>query len=88
MISKYWRKIGLFILIIACLFNITYKIVHKASLKTQLEASAKYIQEENKIKFNITLEKKKQICYAYKQQILSIKGRGEYVNENRNTSRI
>lgn len=48
MISKYWRKIGLFILIVACLFNITYKIVHKTSLKTQLEASAKYIQEENK----------------------------------------
>ena len=41
MISKYWKKIGL--------FNITYKIVHKVSLKTQLEASAEYIQqEENK----------------------------------------
>jgi hypothetical protein len=49
MISKYWKKIGLFILIVACLFNITYKIVHKVSLKTQLEASAEYIQqEENK----------------------------------------
>ena len=33
MISKYWKKIGLIILIIACLFNITYKIVHKVSLK-------------------------------------------------------
>ena len=48
MISKYWRKIGLIILIVACLFNITYKIVHKVSLKTQLEGSAKYIQQENK----------------------------------------
>ena len=48
MLAKYWKKIGLFILIVACLFNITYKIVHKVSLKTQLEASAKYIQEENK----------------------------------------
>ena len=50
MISKYWKKIGLIILIIACLFNITYKIVHKASLKSQLEKSVEYMteQEENK----------------------------------------
>lgn len=46
MITKYWRKIGLIILIIACLFNITSKIVHKTSLKSQLEASAKYMLEQ------------------------------------------
>lgn len=46
MIAKYWRKIGLIVLVIACLFNITSKIVHKTSLKSQLEASAKYMSEE------------------------------------------
>lgn len=46
MISKYWRKLGLIILIIVCLFNVTNKIVHKISLKKQLEASAEYIQEQ------------------------------------------
>ena len=46
MIAKYWRKIGLIILIIACLFNITSKIVHKTTLKSQLEASAEYMLEQ------------------------------------------
>lgn len=49
MLAKYWKKIGLFILIVACIFNIMLKIVHKTSLKTELEATATYVnQEENK----------------------------------------
>ena len=50
MLAKYWKKIGLFILIVACVFNIMVKFVHKTSLKNELEASATYInqQEENK----------------------------------------
>ena len=49
MLAKYWKKIGLFILIIACIFNVMTKFVRKLSLKTELEASATYVnQEENK----------------------------------------
>ena len=52
MLAKYWKKIGLFILIVACIFNIMNKLVKKLSLNTELEASAKYVkkinQEENK----------------------------------------
>ena len=52
MIAKYWKKIGLFILLIACLFNIVSKIVSKTSVRDELEASAIYEQaqeyEENK----------------------------------------
>lgn len=49
MLAKYWKKIGLFILIIACIFNVMTKFVHKMSLKSELEASATYVnQEENK----------------------------------------
>lgn len=52
MLAKYWKKIGLFILIVACIFNIMNKFVHKMSLKAELESSATYInqqqQEENK----------------------------------------
>ena len=44
MIAKHWKKIGLIILIIACLFNIVTKIVHKTSLKQELQASAGYVQ--------------------------------------------
>ena len=49
MLAKYWKKIGLFILIVACIFNVMTKFVHKMSLKSELEASATYVnQEENK----------------------------------------
>ena len=50
MLAKIWKKIGLFILIVACIFNIMNKFINKLSLKDELEASATYInqQEENK----------------------------------------
>lgn len=52
MLAKYWKKIGLLILIIACIFNIMIKLIHKTSLKSELESSATYVnqqqQEENK----------------------------------------
>jgi len=50
MLAKYWKKIGLFILIVACVFNIMYKFVHKMSLEHELEASATYINQENENK--------------------------------------
>ena len=52
MLAKYWKKMGLFILIVACIFNIMSKLIKKVSLNTELEASATYVnqinQEENK----------------------------------------
>ena len=44
MIAKIWKKVLLFIFIIACLFNIINKLVKKASLDRELESSAQYIQ--------------------------------------------
>lgn len=46
MIAKIWKKVLLFILIIACLFNIINKLVNKASLDRELESSAQYVQEQ------------------------------------------
>lgn len=46
MIAKVWKKALLFVLIIACLFNVINKLVHKASLDKELESSAQYIQEK------------------------------------------
>lgn len=46
MLARYWKKIGLFILIVACIFNIMNKFVHKLSLKDELEASATYVNEQ------------------------------------------
>lgn len=47
MFAKYWKKIGMLILIIACVFNIMSKLVHKLSLNKEMIYSATYMQEEN-----------------------------------------
>lgn len=46
MLAKYWKKIGLFILIVACVFNIMNKFVNKMSLEKELEASATYVNQQ------------------------------------------
>ena len=45
MLAKYWKKIGMLILIIACVFNIMNKLVHKLSLIKKKIYSATYMQE-------------------------------------------
>lgn len=55
MLAKYWKKIGLLILITACVFNVMSKLVHKLSLNTEMISSAIYVQqheEENKTQDN------------------------------------
>ena len=56
MLAKYWKKIGMLILIIACVFNIMSKLVHKLSLNKEMLYSAQYMfeQEENKQEENQT----------------------------------
>ncbi len=39
MLAKYWKKIGLLILIVACLFNITIKLVKKVSLTDSVKST-------------------------------------------------
>ena len=46
MVAKIWKKVLFVILIIACLFNIVNKLVHKASLEQELQSSAEYIQQQ------------------------------------------
>lgn len=48
MLAKIWKKLLLFILIVACLFNVINKLVHKASLEKELQSSAQYVEEINK----------------------------------------
>ena len=47
MLARYWKKIGLFILIVACVFNVMNKFVNKLSLENELEASATYVNQQN-----------------------------------------
>ena len=48
MLKKYWKKIGMLILIIACVFNVMNKLVHKLSLNKEMLQSAQYIFDEQK----------------------------------------
>lgn len=48
MLAKIWKKLGVFILIVACIFNIMFKLVKRISLNTQIEESINYIHEEYK----------------------------------------
>ena len=42
MLARYWKKIGMLILIIACVFNIMSKLVNKVSLNQEMISSAIY----------------------------------------------
>ena len=49
MIAKYWKKVGLIVLVIACLFNVVNKLVKRTSIKQQLIETAQYVlNQENK----------------------------------------
>ena len=47
MAARIWKKVGLFILIVACLFNIMIKIVNKIPFIEELKTSAQYILQQN-----------------------------------------
>ena len=48
MIAKIWQKLGIFILIVACIFNIMVKIVTKISLQQELSSAASSFREAEK----------------------------------------
>lgn len=45
MASKVWKKLLFIILVIACLFDITMKLVQRNSFKSELQSSAQYVQD-------------------------------------------
>lgn len=49
MIARIWKKAGLIILIIACLFNIVNKLVTKTSLLEELRETAQYVYNNMQI---------------------------------------
>ena len=55
MLAKYWKKIGMLILIIACVFNIMSKLVNKLSLNKEMIYSAEFMyNQEEKNQTTIT----------------------------------
>lgn len=45
MASKIWKKVLFIVLIVACIFDITLKLVKRNSLKTELQAVSQYLYE-------------------------------------------
>ena len=52
MLAKYWKKIGMLILIVACVFNIMNKLVHKLSLNSEMLSSAQYMYDQQQNETN------------------------------------
>ena len=52
MLAKYWKKIGMLILIVACVFNVMNKLVHKLSLNSEMLSSAQYIYDQQQNETN------------------------------------
>ena len=50
MLAKYWKKIGMLILIIACVFNIMSKLVNKLSLNKEMIYSAEFMYNKEDLK--------------------------------------
>ena len=48
MLAKIWKKVCIAILIIACLFNIVSKLVHRISFRNEILSSAQYMYDEYK----------------------------------------
>ena len=48
MLAKIWKKVGIFILIVACIFNIMLKLVKRISLNSEIKETVSYMVEEYK----------------------------------------
>ncbi len=46
MLQRNWKRIGMLILIIACIFNVMGKLINKLSLHKEMLYSAEYMQEQ------------------------------------------
>ena len=48
MLAKIWKKVGIFILIVACIFNIMLKLVKRISLNSDIKQTVSYMIDEYK----------------------------------------
>ena len=48
MLAKIWKKVGIFILIVACIFNIMLKLVKRISLNSEIKQTVSYMVEQYK----------------------------------------
>ena len=53
-LAKNWKKIGLFILIVACVFNVMGKLLTRVSFNTELLSSAQFMLDNYRNQDNAT----------------------------------
>jgi cytochrome c-type biogenesis protein CcmE len=46
MLKRNWKRIGIIIVIVACIFNVMGKLINKLSLNKEMLYSAEYMQEQ------------------------------------------
>ena len=46
MLKNNWKRIGMLILIVACIFNVMGKLIHKLSINKEMLYSAQYMYDE------------------------------------------
>ncbi len=44
MLGKVWKKVLFFVLIVACVFNVMFKLIKRNSLKSEIESTIKYVK--------------------------------------------
>ena len=89
MLAKVWKKICVLILIIACLFNITLKLVKRVSFNKEAVFSAKYMIEQYKYEKDDENVIKQYLKFSLKYDNIEYnvqakakhERRGEYKNE-------
>ena len=50
MVAKWWKKVLLIIVAVACLYNLVSKLVFHPSIEEELKASAEYVQKQEEKK--------------------------------------
>lgn len=46
MLKRHWKRIGMIILIVVCIFNVMGKLIHKLSLNKEMVYSAEYMEQK------------------------------------------
>lgn len=46
MLKTHWKRIGMILLIVACIFNVMGKLIHKLSLNKEMLYSVEYMEEK------------------------------------------
>lgn len=45
MLAKHWKKFGILILVIACIINVSYKLLKSTPIKEELSKTSEIIEE-------------------------------------------